>query len=169
MRFRVSIIAAAVAVCGLLAVPAARAEVRKGDRASEFRGVKDARGKAVTLKAYRGKWVVVTFGASWCKPCKAELPAYEKLARKLAKKGVVFIAINIDKDRAKGRAFMKEAGLKKMRAAYDPRGATADIYDPPTMPSTFVIGPRGLVRHVHEGFRDGDDDGLARTLAKLMK
>lgn len=169
MRSRITTIAAAAALIGLLAAPAARADVRKGDRASELRGAKDARGKAVTLKAYRGKWVVVTFGASWCKPCKAELPAYEKLARKLAKKNVVFIAINIDKDDAKGRAFMKQAGLKTMRAAYDPRGASADIYDPPTMPSTFVIGPRGLVRHLHKGYRSGDDDDLASTLAKLMK
>lgn len=168
MRSRISIIAAAVALLGLLVVPAS-ADVRKGDRASEFRGVKDARGKTVTLKAYRGKWVVVTFGASWCKPCKAELPAYEKLARKLAKKDVVFIAVNIDKDTSKGKAFMKQAGLKKMRAAYDPRGATADIYSPPTMPTTYIVDPRGLVRDLHQGFRSGDDDDLARTLAKLMK
>jgi cytochrome c biogenesis protein CcmG, thiol:disulfide interchange protein DsbE len=168
MRSRISIFAAAVAVLGLLVVPAS-AEVRKGDRASEFRGVKDARGKTVKLKSYRGKWVVVTFGASWCKPCKEELPAYEKLARKLAKKDVVFIAVNIDKDQRKGKAFMKEAGLKKMHAVYDPRGATADIYSPPTMPSTYIIDPRGLVRELHQGFRAGDDDDLARTLAKLMK
>ena len=55
------------------------------------------RGKAMSLKRFKDQVVVVTFGASWCEPCKKELPAYEKLAQKYQKRGaaVVFIAVNI--------------------------------------------------------------------------
>lgn len=163
---------AAFALGLLLAAPSAHAEVRSGERAADLVGVKDARGRAVNLKAYRGKWVVLTFGASWCKPCKKELPAYEKLARRLAAAGkpVVFVAVNIDSDKQAGKKFMKQAGLKVVRAGYDPAGSSAKLYDPPTTPSTFVIGPRGIVRKLHEGFRGGDDKDLESFLnAQLAK
>ena len=65
----------------------ALAGVKQGDRAAEFVSVVDASGKAVSLKAYKDKVVVITFGASWCEPCKKELPAYEKLAQKYQKRG----------------------------------------------------------------------------------
>ncbi|HUH03551.1 MAG TPA: TlpA disulfide reductase family protein [Kofleriaceae bacterium] len=161
---------AALALGLLLAAPSADAGVRTGERAAELIGVKDTRGRAVNLKAYRGKWVVLTFGASWCKPCKKELPAYEKLARKLeaAGKPVVFIAVNIDSDKKAGKKFMKQAGLKVVRAGYDPAASSAKLYDPPTTPSTFVIGPRGIVRKLHEGFRGGDEHALERYLNEQL-
>jgi thiol-disulfide isomerase/thioredoxin len=163
--------AVAVSLGLLLATPAANASVRSGERASELVGVKDARGRALQLKSYRGKWVVLTFGASWCKPCKKELPAYEKLARKLkaAGKPVVFIAVNIDSDKKAGKEFMKRAGLKVVRAGYDPAGSSAKAYDPPTTPSTFVIGPRGIVRKLHEGFRSGDEGDIEKYLDGQLK
>jgi thiol-disulfide isomerase/thioredoxin len=169
---RSTLIALAVGVGLLLAAAPADAGVRSGERASELVGVKDGRGRAVQLKAYRGKWVVLTFGASWCKPCKKELPAYEKLARKLraAGKPVVFLAINIDSDKKTGKEFMRRAGLKIVRAGYDPAGSSAKLYDPPTTPSTFVIGPRGLVLKLHEGFHSGDEAEIEKFVtAQLSK
>lgn len=98
----------------------ARAEVKPGDRAPELDGARDERGKAFKLKAYRGKWVVMTFGGSWCKPCKKELPAWDRLAGKWAGK-VVFIAVNLDNDKAKGKKFMDGLKVRKMLRAYGPR------------------------------------------------
>jgi peroxiredoxin len=157
----------------LLLVPAASAQagVAKGDRAAELVNVKDGQGRKVSLRAYRGKWVVMTFGASWCGPCKLELPAWEKLARayKAAGKPVAFLAVNIDEDAAAGRAFIARAGLTAMRAAYDSNRSSADAYDPPSMPSTYVIDPNGLVRHLHEGFHKGDDGKLRALLDSSIK
>ena len=152
-----------------LAVPAiSQAEVEEGDRAAELVAAKDGKGKRVKLKSYRNKIVVLTFGASWCKPCKKELPAWEKLARKYKKKGIVFLAMNIDKDQAKGKKFMKLAKLKTMRAVYESDGATVESYEPPTMPTTYVIDGRGIVRHRHSGYRGGDEKKLAKELDKLL-
>ena len=150
------------------ATPDAHADVKAGDRAAEFVAVKDGRGRRLKLRKYRGKLVVVTFGASWCKPCKKELPAWDKLARKYKRKGVVFIAVNIDKDVKKGKAFMKAAKLEAMIAAYEPSGGTVESYDPPTMPTTYVVDTRGLVRHRHAGYRSGDAKKLTATLDKLL-
>ncbi|ACY19044.1 TlpA family protein disulfide reductase [Haliangium ochraceum] len=147
----------------------ALAEVGVGDRAPELVKAKDGRGKRVRLKAYKGKVVVLTFGASWCKPCKRELPAWEKLARTYKGKDVVFVAVNIDKDTGKGKAFMKDAKLKAVRAAYEPSGGTVETYEPPTMPTTYVIDGRGLVRYRHTGYRAGDEKELAGKIDRLLR
>ncbi len=122
------------------------------------------------LKQHRGKIVVVTFGASWIKPCKKQLPAWEKLAVKYKSQDVVFIAVNIDKDPAKGKTFIGAANLKEMKAGFEPSGATVELYDPPSMPTTFVISKRRIVRHVHKGYQAGDGDAkkLAKALDKLL-
>ncbi len=161
-------IAAAVGLAIVVGqVGTARAEVKEGDRAADLSGAKDAHGHKVSLKSHRGKWMVVTFGASWCKPCGKELPAYERLARHM--KDVVFLAVNIDSDVSKGKAFVKRSGLKAMHAAFDPSGAAAQKYEPPTMPLTYVIDPKGIVRKRNAGFHEGDDKALAAYLKKASK
>tara|TARA_R110002096_G_scaffold44526_13_gene120626 strand:- start:244682 stop:245182 length:501 start_codon:yes stop_codon:yes gene_type:complete len=159
-----SLVVAGLMVLGL---GTADAKVRKGDRAVDFVSVTDASGKKVSLKKYKKQVVVLTFGASWCKPCGKELPAYEKLAKAYKKKGVVFIAVNIDTKVAKGKAFMKKAGVDTMLDFYDPKSSTVESYDPPSMPSTFVI-KKGIVKHVHAGFRGGDVDKLKQVIDKNL-
>ena len=154
----------------LFVVSEADAKVREGDRAAELVAVTTAKGKKLQLRSHKDAVVVITFGASWCKPCKKELPALEKLARKYAGKDVVFIAVNIDDERSKGARFMRQAGLRRVIQAFDSRKAAVKSYDPPTMPTTYVVRA-GIVRHVHQGYRGGDDRKLdkiiARQLAKL--
>lgn len=165
----IALAAAFLTFLGSFLVPAtAAAEVRGGDRAAEFIAAKDGRGRRVKLKQYRDKIVVITFGASWCQPCKKELPAWEALARQYKSKGVVFLAMNIDQDLAKGKQFIKDAGLKTMRAVYEPGGDTVKTYDPPTMPTTYVIDQRGIVRYLHAGYRKGDASKLAAQLDELL-
>lgn len=146
----------------------AEAKVSEGDRAASFVAVKDAKGKAFKLKSYKDRIVVLTFGASWCKPCKKELPAFEKLSQKYDQKKVVFVAVNIDSNLAKGKAFAKKSGLKKVIAVFDPKSSTVESYEPPTMPSTFII-KRGIVKKVHKGFRDGDIAKLEKHINKELK
>jgi thiol-disulfide isomerase/thioredoxin len=159
------------AVLALTAMPPdARAEVRAGDRAADFVSVVDASGKRVSLKSYSDRVVVMTFGASWCEPCKRELPAMEKLARGYQKRRapVVFLAVNIDNELARGQKFMQQAGLRAVRAIYDSAKSTVESYDPPTMPSTFIIRG-GVVRHVHAGYSRGDESRLATAIERELR
>ena len=165
---RVFLCTAVVMTLTLSFSQSASAKVRAGDRAASFVAVKDAKGKVVKLKSYKDRVVVLTFGASWCKPCKKELPAFEKLAKKYDSKEVVFLAINIDTKLAKGKEFMTNAGLKRVRALFDPKSSTIKSYDPPTMPSTFII-KKGIVKHVHAGYRGGDVEKLEKLIAKETK
>ena len=166
-----SILASLAVLVALAAAPSvAAAEVKVGDRAPELDGAKDARGKAFKLKALRGTWVVMTFGGSWCKPCKKELPAWDKLATKWTGK-VVFVAVNLDNDPKKGKKFMDGLRLKNLVRVYAPESSTAaaDIYSPPIQPSSYVIDPKGIVRELHEGYSSGDDGKMHGSLEKRVQ
>ncbi|HUQ04278.1 MAG TPA: TlpA disulfide reductase family protein [Kofleriaceae bacterium] len=161
---------ALVCLTATAAPTVALAEVKTGDRAPELDGAKLENGKAFKLKGYRGGWMVVTFGGSWCKPCKKELPAWDKLAAKWAGK-VTFVAVNLDNDKAKGKKFMDGLKLKKMIRVYAPEESTpaADVYSPPKQPSSYVIDPKGIVRELHQGYEGGDDGKMDRLLKSLVK
>ncbi len=165
MRVYAPIVVLFSVALSLVASPAS-AKVRAGDRAAELVSVKDENGRKVVLKKFHGKVVVLTFGASWCKPCGRELPAYEKLSKGYSKKDVVFLAVNIDNSVATGKKFVRKAGLKNVLVGFDPNKSSVDSWDPPTMPSTFVIDRNGLVRYVHKGYEPGDEGEVAKMIAK---
>jgi thiol-disulfide isomerase/thioredoxin len=152
-----------------LSSSAAIADITVGSRAPELDIAKTESGKSFKLKSYRGKWLFVTFGGSWCKPCKKELPAWDKIAPGYKGK-LTFVAINIDNDPAKGKKFNNELKLKNLTRVYLPAKSAAadDQYETGTFPSTFVIDPNGIVRHIHKGFSSGDVDGMKSKIGELL-
>src|SRR5687767_8102959 len=157
MMTRVSVRMAVIALIGIaLAVLAAvaasnraEAQVAKGDRAVDFT-LKDMDGKSLKLSSLRGKVVLLDFWASWCVPCKKELPVLDAMAAKYAKdkKDVVIVTINIDQDRKNAEKFLSSAKVKNLRVLLDPDGAVAEQYDLPTMPTSYVIDKKGIIKHV---------------------
>jgi thiol-disulfide isomerase/thioredoxin len=117
-----------------------------------------------------GKWVLYTFGASWCEPCRKELPAWDKIATKLAGK-VLFVSVNINNDIEEGKQFMQSLKLRHIFPVFlpDEDSPAMKAYDPAHMPSTFVIDPEGTVRIVRYGYKPGEEDKLAAELTELTK
>ena len=152
-----------------LTTSAARAEVKKGDKYVEL-DAQTANGKHFRLKDMTGKWVLFTFGASWCEPCHKELPAWDKIAPKFTGK-VLFVAVNINNKADEGKAFIDSLKLKHLFPVFlpDENAPALKAYDPDKMPSTFVIDPEGTVRLVEYGYHAGDEQALAKTLADLTK
>ena len=161
---RISIAFTILAVVSL--APAVHAGVRVGDRAAKLTGAKDGKGKQIDLRRYRKDLVLITFGASWCKPCKRELPKLQSLAKKYHGKGVTVIAVNIDKKTSKGRKFMNDLALPNIVKAYDSAGASVESYDPPKMPSIYFVAS-GIVRAVHAGYERGDYHKWIKTVTRL--
>ncbi|HUJ59179.1 MAG TPA: TlpA disulfide reductase family protein [Kofleriaceae bacterium] len=147
---------------------AARAEVKTGDRYVELDAT-TATGKHFRLKDMAGKWVLFTFGASWCEPCHKELPAWDKVAPKLGGK-VLFVSVNINDNIDDGKQFMTSLKLKHVFPVFlpDDKSPAIKAYDPDKMPSTFVIDPEGTVRLVQYGYKAGDEDQLVKTLSDLI-
>jgi len=158
-----------VIVAAMLWALPAQAEVKKGDKFVELDAT-TANGKHFRLKDMAGKWVLFTFGASWCEPCHKELPAWDKVAPKLAGK-VLFVAVNINNKMDEGKQFIESLKLQHIFPVYLPDEDSPAIkaYDPAHMPSTFVIDPQGVVQLVEYGYHNGDENKLAQTLAELTK
>lgn len=164
----------ALVALALAAGPAAADVLKVGDRVAELDVAVDARGKSVKLKAYKGKWILVTVGAEWCKPCAKELPTWDKLAGEMKAK-ITFIAIDIDDDPASGKRFHDKLKIKNMTRVYLPADKSGVVarYGSDTMPTTFIFDPSGIVRDVKKGFADGDTSGeykkMKAQLEKLIK
>ncbi len=154
---------------------AAHADTLKvGDHLAELDVAVDAGGKAFKLKALKGKWVIVTVGASWCGPCGKELPAWDKIAPDYKDK-VRFVAVDLDDDVADGKKFHKKLKLSNMTLVYMPsdKSAVAGTYGADHMPTTVLADPQGVVRYIRGGFEKGDVDGevtkMKEELGKLLK
>jgi thiol-disulfide isomerase/thioredoxin len=160
------LVLAAIVIC-LATTPALA--VKKGDHFTEL-DAKSADGKRFRLKDMAGKWVLFTFGASWCGPCSKELPAWDRIAPKFKGK-IVFVSVNINNKLDEGKQFMTSLKLKHIFPVFmpDDDSPAMKTYDPDRMPSTFVIDPKGVVQLVQYGYDKGDEDKLIATLNELTK
>jgi peroxiredoxin len=157
-----------IAALLLASTATAFAGVGKGQKAPEF-SLPTLKGPTQSLAGLRGKVVLIDFWAQWCEPCKKELPELDKLAKAYAGKGVVVLAVNIDKQRSNAERLVKQLGLS-LDVLLDPAGSVAGSYDPPKMPSSFVVDKKGIVRFVNEGFEGpADVQKFKQELDELIK
>jgi peroxiredoxin len=132
--------------------------------------LRDLDGHDVSLASYRGKVVVLTFWASWCGPCRAELPQIQKLYAKHGKDGLVVLAVSSDDPRnaARVKAYVGSQGFT-FPVMVD---ATQDVtrhYDPPrTLPTVVVIGPDFEIAESHTGYAPGDERRLEALIQSLL-
>jgi thiol-disulfide isomerase/thioredoxin len=127
----------------------------------------DQMGKRVELAALKGKVVIVDFWASWCGPCKKEMPVLEALHVKYAAQGLVIVGVNIDSSSKKMNKFLKNTPVS-FRIVHDRKLVVANRYEPETMPTSYFIGRDGTVRYVHEGFQKGDAGALEERVKALL-
>ena len=165
---RFSTLAAALCLASTLGAAAVcHAEVKAGDRAADFSATTLA-GHPLSLASLRGKVVLVDFWASWCEPCKKELPLLAKMAPRLRAKGIEIVAVNIDDDKKKAADFLASRGLA-LTVVADANKQIVSRWEPPKMPSSFVIDKAGVVRAVHGGFQPGDEARLEAELTALVR
>lgn len=137
-----------------------------GAKAPEI-GLKDTAGRPVAIADLRGKVVLVDFWASWCAPCKQELPVLEKLYAKYKGQGLEIVGVNIDNDAANMKSFLRRTPLS-FRVVPDTKRKVAAVYEPPKMPSSYLIDKKGIVRHVHAGFRGADAAKIEAEIKALL-
>jgi thiol-disulfide isomerase/thioredoxin len=127
----------------------------------------DQAGAKVDLNELKGKVVLVDFWASWCGPCRQEMPVLEQLHKKYAKQGLVIVGVNIDNNPKKMNNFLKGTPVS-FRIVHDRKLHVASKYEPGTMPSSYFIGRDGKIRYVHEGFRKKDAAELEERIKTLL-
>ena len=109
------------------------------------------------LSDYAGKVLVVNFWASWCVPCREELPAMNRAAEKMREQPVVWLALNVGEDRDAVTAFTADYPID-FTVLLDRSGRVSQSWQVIAMPTTFIIDPRGYVTHKIVGKREWDDE-----------
>ena len=131
-------------------------------------GALTATGDSVTLADYRGKVLMVTFWATWCVPCRKEMPALKELQFKFGDRGLRVIGINFKEDEAKIRHFAKLFGLS-FPLLLDLKGSMTKTYGVVAFPTTFLIGRDGKPIALAVGERDWLSDAAMALLDALLR
>ena len=105
-------------------------------------------GNTTKLSDLRGKIVVVTFWATWCQPCRQEMPAMQRVARSA---DATFLAVDLLEDGAKVRSFMDSLALDRLLPLLDTDGVVTRRYAVLELPQTFFIDKQGTIRHIEHG------------------
>lgn len=121
-----------------------------GKKAVEFT-LPDVSGGEVALQSFRGKVVLLNFWATWCGPCREELPELDRVQEKFRKRGFTVVAVTVDNELENIRGFLKKYDLK-LQALWDRRKKVVDAYAVEKMPSSYLIDRSGVIRFIHRGY-----------------
>lgn len=129
--------------------------------------LEDLSGKKISLKSLRGKAVFLNFWATWCVPCRAEMPAMEKIHRKLKAEGFEVVAINFREDESDVRGFVKELGLT-FTVLLDKDGDVSEEYGAWSLPLSYFLNRRGEFVGKALGARDWAGEEAEAFLRELL-
>ena len=128
---------------------------------------KSLAGPNVKLSELKGKVVLVNFWASWCGPCRQEMPILDALAKANKDSGLVVLGVNQDEESDERDAFLKDNAVS-FPILDDSKNAIAKAYKVAAQPSSVFVDRKGNIVHVHEGFKAGDDAAYANTIKELL-
>lgn len=155
------------ALFALLAQDRSAAPMGAGSPAPAFVFERVGGGPPVSLAALRGRVVFVNFWATWCKPCEDEMPAMERLYRKLAGADFEMVAISVDDGYDEVAEFQARLGLS-FPITHDPDKAVASAYQAHKYPETFLVDREGVVVTRFIGPRDWDAQPYVDRIRALI-
>jgi thiol-disulfide isomerase/thioredoxin len=124
-------------------------------------------GTSTSLDKYRGEYVVVNFWASWCAPCRKELPLLDQWNAAWAKRGARVVAISIDTDAKKAKAFVDEMNLK-LPVLHDGPDGLARTLDIPSVPYTLLLDRDGNVVGAVQGSKESEVAALKNKVESML-
>ena len=160
---------ARIALLGTLgAVPCGAAELQpwRGGPAPALE-LRALDGPTHRLVDYRGKVVLVNFWATWCEPCRDEMPSMQRLKEKLAGRPFAVLAVNLDEPEARIRSFLTRMKVD-FTVLLDPGRVAAKSWNARILPASFVIGTDGKIRYGVVGELDWGQDRVVSRVVELL-
>jgi len=157
----------AVAIALVLGANAAVPAIAPLATAPDFT-LRTMNGPNMRLQEQRGRVVMVNFWATWCGPCRQEMPQLNRLYEKYHAAGFVLLGVNVDDDQRKAAEVAGKLGVT-FPVLLDTDKTVSKLYELSTMPSTVIIDRDGKVRYVHRGYLTGYEDSYEKQIRELLK
>jgi cytochrome c biogenesis protein CcmG, thiol:disulfide interchange protein DsbE len=164
-----------LAACGGGAAEGGGAETASAEGGMVGKAAPEFTAEAVTgegpknVKEAAGKVTIVDFWATYCGPCKKSFPKYQELIEQFGG-DLAVIGVSVDEedtDKGKLEEFVKATGVK-FGIVWDKGKSAAKAYSPPKMPTAFVIDKTGVIRHIHAGYGEGEEEKIAEEIKALL-
>jgi thiol-disulfide isomerase/thioredoxin len=125
-------------------------------------------GQDVSLAQYKGQVVMINFWASWCGPCRQEMPLLESIYKKYNKMGFTMLGVNVEPDSNAANEWLKATPVS-FPILYDRDSKVSKLYDVAGMPSTVIIDRTGKLRALHRGYKPGDENEYLDSIRTLIR
>src|SRR3974390_1424599 len=123
-------------------------------------------GGQVGLDSLKGQVVLINFWASWCGPCREEMPILEKLYLKYQPAGFTLLGVNVEPKSADAAKFLHATSVS-FPILFDSDSKVSKLYQVADMPSTVILDRNGKVRYVHHGYHAGDENEYIDQIRSL--
>jgi thiol-disulfide isomerase/thioredoxin len=155
-----------VLLAALLAMPIASAEALKGP-APDF-VLKSNGGKNVRLSELRGQVVMINFWASWCGPCRQEMPLLDELHSRYKGLGFTVLGVNVEEDSRKADGLLRQIPVS-FPVLYDTENEVSEMYGVNAMPTTVMVDRNGNMRYLHKGYQPGYEVAYQEQVRTLIR
>jgi peroxiredoxin len=159
-RFWIPLIA-----CGVVAAPIWAATVSGPAPAFKLTA---RSGETVSLADLRGQVVMINFWATWCGPCRQEMPHLEALYQRYESLGFTLLGVNVEQDPKGADKWLQETPVS-FPILFDPENKVSKLYDVEAMPSTVIVDRAGNVRFIHHGYKPGYEDEYQTQVRALLR
>jgi thiol-disulfide isomerase/thioredoxin len=130
--------------------------------------LKSRSGENIKLSEHRGDVVMINFWASWCAPCRQEMPLLEGLYKKYGDLGFTLLAVNVEEDSSKAGDMLREIPVS-FPVLYDNKNTVTKLYNVVAMPSTVIVDRDGNIRYLHKGYLPGYEKEYADQIKALIR
>ncbi|MGH8219923.1 MAG: TlpA disulfide reductase family protein [Steroidobacteraceae bacterium] len=125
-------------------------------------------GKTLSLDQFKGQVVMINFWASWCGPCRKEMPLLDDIYRHYGKMGFTLLGVNVEPDRGSALAWLKQTPVT-FPILFDANSKVSKLYSVAVMPTTVFIDRKGNVRMIHESYNTGDENAYLNEIRALVQ
>lgn len=130
--------------------------------------LKSAAGDNLRLSEYRGEVVLINFWASWCGPCRQEMPILSELHDKYRALGFTVLGVNVEADSSKAKKLLQELPVS-FPVVFDADSVVSRQYDVVAMPSTVLVDRDGNMRYLHKGYKPGLEAVYQQQIRDLIR
>jgi len=157
----------ALGMVALLAGSPVSADINSEGPAPDF-ALKSDNGENLRLSEFRGEVVMINFWASWCGPCRQEMPLLDELYAQYQPMGFTILGVNVEEDSSKARKMLGDAPVN-FPVLFDNDSEVSKLYNVVAMPSTVLVDRNGNVRYLHQGYKPGYEEAYQQQVRALIK